>query len=182
MSSKRRLSPDDWVYAGFRALATKGAVGVKAEPLARELGATKGSFYWHFKDVAALRDAMLKLWRQKGYVEIAAQVDKIEDPAERLRTLVTLAASADDPIYGGAAAEPALRAWGRNDPVVADVVARVDNARITYLTDLLVNSNLGAQAEAHALYALVVGLDDLPSLKIEEKKAAALAILDRILK
>ena len=55
---KLRLGPEDWVMAGFRALAADGPQAVRAETLARGLGATKGSFYWHFKDLAALHQAM----------------------------------------------------------------------------------------------------------------------------
>ena len=37
--------------AGFRALARSGARALRAEALARDLDTTKGSFYWHFKDL-----------------------------------------------------------------------------------------------------------------------------------
>ncbi|MFN3661424.1 TetR family transcriptional regulator [Yoonia sp.] len=42
---------EDWLMAGFRALASHGPSALRAAALARDLGTTKGSFYWHFKDL-----------------------------------------------------------------------------------------------------------------------------------
>ena len=44
------------------AIASGGVGSVSIERLAVELGATKGSFYWHFKDRKALIEAALKAW------------------------------------------------------------------------------------------------------------------------
>jgi AcrR family transcriptional regulator len=38
------LSRDDWTRAALEALAAAGLAGVAVEPLARRLGASKGSF------------------------------------------------------------------------------------------------------------------------------------------
>ncbi len=59
---------ETWVRAAMQTLADAGLDGVKVETLARELGVTKGSFYWHFKDRRALLDAMLESWRD-GRIE-----------------------------------------------------------------------------------------------------------------
>src|SRR5207247_4105060 len=45
-----RLGKDDWLRGARLALLREGPNGVRVEPLARELGVTKGSFYWHFHD------------------------------------------------------------------------------------------------------------------------------------
>src|ERR1700730_5847645 len=44
------LQPDDWIRAAFARLATEGIDAVRVELLARDLGVSKGSFYWHFQD------------------------------------------------------------------------------------------------------------------------------------
>ncbi len=49
-ANRRRLSRQDWIDATLRELASVGVRGVSVERLAKDLGATKGSFYWHFKD------------------------------------------------------------------------------------------------------------------------------------
>ena len=63
MSRKQRLSADDWLRAGLQALTASGPEALKAEPLARRLETTKGSFYWHFEDVPRYRQALLNFWR-----------------------------------------------------------------------------------------------------------------------
>ena len=42
--------------AGFRALSAEGPQGIRVEAIARQLKLSKGSFYWHFKDVQALKN------------------------------------------------------------------------------------------------------------------------------
>ena len=46
-----RLSASDWVDVGFTFLGDEGIQGIKIDRMAERLGVTKGSFYWHFKDL-----------------------------------------------------------------------------------------------------------------------------------
>jgi len=48
-----KLSPNDWIAAGFHTLANDGPKALQIKILAERLKATKGSFYWHFKDLPA---------------------------------------------------------------------------------------------------------------------------------
>ena len=64
MVTRQRLSPDDWLKAGVDALARLGPEGLKAEPLARVLETTKGSFYWHFPDVPTYQKRVLEYWSE----------------------------------------------------------------------------------------------------------------------
>ena len=41
----RSLTRDDWSKAGLAAMAAGGVRSIAVEPLAKTLGATKGSFY-----------------------------------------------------------------------------------------------------------------------------------------
>ena len=52
------LSREDWVNAAYAAFETGGIQAVKAERLAKELGITRGSFYWHFKNISDLMQAV----------------------------------------------------------------------------------------------------------------------------
>jgi AcrR family transcriptional regulator len=58
----RQFGREDWIAAGLAALAGGGAAAFRVERVAREMGVTKGSFYWHFRDRAAWRDAVLAYW------------------------------------------------------------------------------------------------------------------------
>ncbi len=65
MRMVRQLGREDWIAAGLAALASDGAQAVSVQGLARRIGVSKGSFYWHFRDRAALRDAMLDYWEHR---------------------------------------------------------------------------------------------------------------------
>ena len=55
-----RLSAEDWAQAALDQIAEQGVASVAVEPLARRLGVTKGSFYWHFPSREALLVAALE--------------------------------------------------------------------------------------------------------------------------
>ncbi|GAB3232172.1 hypothetical protein GCM10027447_27750 [Glycomyces halotolerans] len=127
---KARLRAEDWAAAALRAVESGGLEAVAVERLARELGATKGSFYWHFANRQALVEAAMGRWEQEQTDAVIDAMQRIESPAQRLNEL--LAAVLDhrvDPL------EVALFA-AVQDPVVGDTVARVTRRRIDYVASL----------------------------------------------
>ena len=60
------LSVDDRIEAGFAILAAEGIKALKVDRLCRRLSVTKGSFYWHFTDMAAYRAALVRLRRMNA--------------------------------------------------------------------------------------------------------------------
>jgi uncharacterized protein (DUF952 family)/AcrR family transcriptional regulator len=82
------LTPDDWARAAFGAVARGGVDAVAVEPIAVELGATKGSFYWHFKNRDALIDAALDEWEQRLTDAVIRDLERETDPAQRLKKLL----------------------------------------------------------------------------------------------
>lgn len=153
-----RLSQTDWIAAGFRALTTKGPQALKAEPLARDLGTTKGSFYWHFKDVPAFQEQMLSNWEEKATQDIIVALDPIPTPAAKLRALSQLATTPQEDCVG---AEPAIRAWARADKNVAAALARVDTTRIAYLQDIFTAMDMANPDLPRICYASLIGLQEL---------------------
>src|SRR3569832_1286209 len=69
-----QLSADDWIKAGLKALASSGFTALKADPLAKAMGVSRGSFYWHFADLGAFNAALLKRWREIAAEQIIADV------------------------------------------------------------------------------------------------------------
>src|SRR5438477_7765626 len=86
--SETRLSAQDWETAALEALADGGVAGVAVEPLARRLGVTKGSFYWHYADREALLAAALSRWEKSHTESIIAALADVRDPRERLVRLI----------------------------------------------------------------------------------------------
>lgn len=155
-----RLSQTDWIAAGFRALTTKGPQALKAEPLARALGTTKGSFYWHFKDVPAFQEQMLSHWEEKATQDIIAALAPLPTPEAKLRALSQVATQPQDE-YGGVGAEPAIRAWARADAKVAKALHRVDVARLAYLQENFDAMGMGNPDLPRICYATLIGLQEL---------------------
>src|SRR5712664_2472325 len=69
-----QLSAKDWLDQGLRTLAARGFTALKAEPLAKAMGVSRGSFYWHFADIGAFHSAMLKHWREVAAEQIIANL------------------------------------------------------------------------------------------------------------
>jgi AcrR family transcriptional regulator len=154
------LSREDWADAGLEALAEDGLGAVAIDPLARRLGATKGSFYWHFANRDDLVATVLELWEQRDTTDVIAELDALPDPRERLTALGRLAfgkaARGIDPQAGILAAA--------SDPRVAAVLARVTRRRLATLERLYRDAGLddaGARRYARLAYALYAGTIDL---------------------
>lgn len=161
--SKEKLSKDMWVAAGFKALAERGPSALQINLLARELGTTKGSFYWHFKDLADYKAAMLQLWRVKVAAEVIEEVSAQQTPKDRLDALFENARRPAPDDYGGQKIEPAMRAWALSDPDVSAALQKLDELRLSFLETLLKELGLDAKPLAGVLYAAYIGLDDLQS-------------------
>src|SRR5256886_10621558 len=108
-----RLDSQTWIAAAFDALAEGGIDTVRVEPLAKALGITKGSFYWHFADRRALLDAMLHSWMEGRIAAIRQQATDRGDPAVALRQLADLYTRHAN--VRGLATELHIRAFARND-------------------------------------------------------------------
>ncbi|ORM34089.1 TetR/AcrR family transcriptional regulator [Williamsia sp. 1135] len=126
-----RLSAADWAQAALTVIGESGLSAVAVEPLAKRLGTTKGSFYWHYPNRQALVDAALQSWEAEHTEAVIAAIRAHEDPAEQLRALLVLVVdySRNDKI------EVALLASARN-PQVANIIQRVTRRRIDYVAEL----------------------------------------------
>ncbi|MEU8892872.1 TetR family transcriptional regulator [Streptomyces sp. NPDC048442] len=153
--ARRHLTPLDWSTAALRAMAHGGVAAVSVNALAGELGTTRGSFYWHFKDRDALLTAALEVWEEGTTTALISELDDITDPRQRLTTLFTTALGQQE-ING---LEPAIVAHA-DHPAVAPILRRVTDRRIAYLTDLYTDLSLApaaARRQAVVAYAAYLG-------------------------
>jgi len=165
---KKKLTRRDWLKAAFRALTRHGPTAVKAETLARALSVSKGSFYWHFKDVAALRRAMIDLWLEEGTISVIKELESLPVPAaERLRRLVEISVSERSEPFGGMKLESAIRDWARYEPEVRSAAEQTDRKRLAYLESLFRKAGADEQQsneKAALLYATLIGLQEIAYL------------------
>jgi len=85
-AKKKSLNPKDWELATLEVIANQGVSAVAVETIAKVLGVTKGSFYWHFTNRKDLIVAALKRWRKQDNEIITHRILTISDPYERLKT------------------------------------------------------------------------------------------------
>ena len=111
IAPSKRLNAQSWLQTGFQALSTHGPEALKAEPLARRLGATKGSFYWHFADVPAYHSALLAQWEEQSITDIVNALADEHTDVGRLRRMGQVIAQKAGSGQAGLTTEPAIRAW-----------------------------------------------------------------------
>ncbi len=149
-----RLGPDDWFNTGFAALSAQGPEALKAEPLARSIGATKGSFYWHFKDVPDFKRRMAARWEARALSALADAAEQGGTPTQRLYRLGEVIAEATGP----GSEEAAMRAWAQGDDAARAAIAEVDRMRLAYLTAVLSQIGLSNPEFARIVYGAELGL------------------------
>ena len=171
-----QLSAKDWLDQGLKTLAERGFTALKAEPLAKAMGVSRGSFYWHFADIGAFHAAILKHWREVAAEQIIANLEAASDNHDRLPLLLRQA-------FGGKLAlENAVRTWATLDPVARTAVQAIDRRRLSYVESLLKASGLSrgiARARAQILYWAFLGfaLSDKPLPRARQQ-----AVLDELLR
>jgi AcrR family transcriptional regulator len=152
----RRLGAEDWEAAALAALAEGGIEAVAVEPLAKRLGVTKGSGYWHFAGRDDLLRRALARWERRDTEEVIAALARVPDPRQRLLDLFRLAMR---PTWGPSLYTALFAAAGH--PLVGPVLARVAARRLDYLGVCYRELGLGPEAARHQAllaYATYVGL------------------------
>lgn len=137
-----RLTAQDWIDFGLTALAREGADALKADVLARRLGVSRGSFYWHFSDLGTFHRAVIARWRQLSTEAIIADIERHAAPDLRLQALLRHA-------FGdNAALDVRMRAWAQSNADAARAVDREDGRRQHYIEGLLVDAGVARAAAA----------------------------------
>ncbi len=133
MAKRSTLQPKDWILGAMRALADGGVDAVSVEGIAKQLGASKGSFYWHFADRPALLSAVFDLWEQEGTADLIERAKSVADPVEGLRGLAQDTLDAETNGIDVAKTEAAIRAWASRDPAIGKRFAKVEDDRTEFL-------------------------------------------------
>lgn len=122
-----QLRRNDWIVCALEMLVDEGVESVQITRLARVLGVTRGSFYWHFKAREDLLSALLDEWSARNtgvMVDVLRDARTLEDGILDL-FLVWVDHSKFDPRL-----DHAVRDWARRDDVVKDIVSKEDDDRV----------------------------------------------------
>lgn len=151
------MTAEAWAEAALEVIAESGLKAVAVEPLARRLGVTKGSFYWHFANRQALVQAALEQWERRETDDVLARAAQERDPRKRL---VRLFREADGSRRAGRL-YLALTGTMENRPIQA-VVRRVMDHRLEFLRECYAAMELPAsEARKRAILAYSVFLGTL---------------------
>lgn len=153
---RKTLTAENWAAAALDAIARDGIDAVAVEPLARVLGVTKGSFYWHFTNREALLMAALALWEKRETEETFARARREPDARTRIEKLFATVHAGDR----AARLYQALSAAAANDPRIKAVVRRASERGLRFLDDCYRALGLSAHDAnqwAVAAYSIYLG-------------------------
>lgn len=179
-SPRRKAGAQDWIDAARTALSTQGLDAVRIERLAKQLGITRGSFYWHFPDRDALLERLLEDWRQASTLAIIERLEVAAGhPESRLRSLLAIAFRRNerDPAL---VMELAIRQWARSDQRARRTLHEVDRLRLRYFAKLF--GEMGFDEESARTRAILGNslmrvAPSFPDMRGEEDLERAIAVL-----
>jgi AcrR family transcriptional regulator len=154
-TSRIRLSRSDWIEAALQALADEGPAGIAVERLATRLGTTKGSFYWHFKSREELIAEALATWEREDTDATIEEMNEITDPVERLRIGAVMATEYEEEENPDVRLLPSA-----SDPVVGEVVNRVQRKRLDFLAQIFRDAGFTpaeSRVRARLAYSIAIG-------------------------
>ncbi|MDO8419803.1 MAG: TetR/AcrR family transcriptional regulator [Rubrivivax sp.] len=182
-AARTSLTPETWIEAATAVLVDEGIDHVRVDVLAGQLGVTRGSFYWHFRDREDLLRRVLQAWSERATELLTRRLESASDgPREQLRDVMSL------PFRGRAAAraariELAIRAWARRDDMARQAVDAADASRIAYHTQVFAALGFAgeeAACRAFLLYSYEVAESLLNRQGSAAQKQARSAFVERL--
>lgn len=149
-----RFGRSDWLKLGQDLLKREGPSALTLERLTASAGKTRGSFYHHFSSRDVFLEALIENWQASSLTALAERLQNAGSPKAKQAVMRGVALEWD------AAFERQLRHLAAQEPLVAELVAKVDELRIQGLASMiriLQPDAEDADALAFVQYASVVG-------------------------
>jgi AcrR family transcriptional regulator len=146
---KTILKKQDWLEHGLQTLSSHGFEALKAEPMAKSMKVSRGSFYWHFADIKTFHQEVLEHWQEVVTRQVIADVATLPENVSKVRSLVQLA------FNGNADLERAVRSWATQNENASAIAKAVDKQRIDFMVGLLISEGVSlafANSRAAFLY------------------------------
>jgi AcrR family transcriptional regulator len=138
-----RLSRADWIEGALHALAEGGLPALGVEDLAKRLGVTKGSFYWHFQDTEELLRGVVQRWEELAVDRVMTDLVELKRPCDVLRRIIEQTVTIDHPQrrlrYRVEVVAAALAEW---HPVFRPAYIRISERRLSGISMLYLATGL----------------------------------------
>jgi AcrR family transcriptional regulator len=145
---------EDWEEAALEAFASGGVRAASIPSIARSLGVTKGSFYWHFRSLDELVEAALRRWEERDRA-LLEKLGAVADPRRRLLGVF------DESMHAPQAQALFVALGGSSIPMVTASIRRMSDRRIRFLTAAYTELGFAeeeARNRALLVYAAYAGL------------------------
>ncbi len=179
------LSAGDWEREALELIAEQGVPALAVEPLARRMGITKGSFYWHFSSRESLLKQALDRWEEHDSRNLNKALGAIDHPRDRLESFFRRIGKEKltHEVYSELCA-------ASGHPQVEPVLERVAERRMQHLSaafEELGMEAVAARNQARLTYSVYLGFLQLqkqhqtPSLSSEEFDAYIEHVIDTLI-
>jgi AcrR family transcriptional regulator len=173
--SRPPTSEEAWLTAAYDALTESGVEAVKIMPLAKKLGVSRTSFYWHFKDREALLEAIIRHWEDKNTGNLVARTQAYADTV--FEAIFNLFDCWLDEALFDSRLDLAIRNWARND---ADLQIRLDQAdarRETAMAQMLQRFGYAPETALVRARTMIYTQIGYISMQIHEQEDRRLALM-----
>lgn len=128
-SVRTLISREEWLKKALDVVSREGGAKLRVNNLVKDVGVTKGSFYWHFKDRDDFIRKLIDYWHEQYTVTVSNYLDEYEGTAEeKLRKLMEMVFVEQLTRH-----DLAIRSWAIAEPMLQKLVKRTDDHRLSYL-------------------------------------------------
>ncbi|MDQ0112881.1 TetR/AcrR family transcriptional regulator [Paenibacillus harenae] len=170
---KKIASELDWIVLGIEKFAEGGEAALIVEKLARQLGSSKTSFYWYFKDRSQYVSRIIAEWKERATTAVIARNEMLEplSPQRQVQELLLAMFS----FNGGGDFLFYLRKLGEGEAQYGELLRQIEQQRLTYMSDLLVrcgHSQVEAERASELVYSYYLGWYERYKSHIVTKESA----------
>lgn len=155
-----------WLGQGLKILEREGPSALSIDNVAKAIGKTKGSFYFHFKNRDQFIEDLLNYFQALFPVTPLSRNLKPEDTMAYVNRLLEQAFNVPPGL------EIAIRAWSQHNEAVKAFQDRTDKNRIAFSLQNYINAGYDedqARIRSIRAYAIYIGLQQLRSLYSPEQ-------------
>lgn len=170
----QKLNKSNWIDTSISTLLDEGIDAVQITRIARKLGVSRGSFYWHFEDRPALLKAMIDVWRERNSDSVMHALADVKSLSEGVLGFFSLWVDSN---RFSPELEQSVRDWARLDKAIMAAVHEEDFQRILHLANLFKCFGFApdeASVRARILYFAQIGYY---AMHIQENMDDRLALL-----